>query len=232
MLAAAERHPRLAEPVPAGRVRVDMHLHSMWSGDCTTTPDELAGAVAASGLDVICLTDHNGMTGALRFAESGELPCRVVVGEELRTGAGEIIGLFLTDHLPFGLSPVEAVTRIRDQGGLVYIPHPFDPVRNCLNEDVLLGLAADGGIDAVEVVNAKTSLQSLNRKAAEFAAEFGLPAGAGSDAHVPDALGAAFVEVADFGDAASFLAALGDAEVHGRHFDPPRPWRPRIVPAT
>jgi predicted metal-dependent phosphoesterase TrpH len=232
MLSAAERHPRLAEPVPAGRVRVDMHLHSMWSGDCTTTPDELAEAVAASGLDVLCLTDHNGLAGALRFAETGELGCRVVVGEELRTGAGEIIGLFLSEHLPFGLGPVDAVTRIREQGGIVYIPHPFDPVRNCLNEDVLRGLAADGGIDAVEVCNAKTSLASLNRKAAEFAAEFDLPGGAGSDSHVPDALGAAFVEVADFDDATSFLAALRDADVHGRHLDPPRPWRPRIVPST
>src|SRR5438552_4462651 len=114
-LAAVDRHPRLGERVPSGRVRVDMHLHSMWSGDCTTTPEELAAAVAASGLDVLCVTDHNGMAGALRFAASGELGCRIVVGEELRTGAGEIIGLFLTEHLPFGLSPVEAVGRIRDQ---------------------------------------------------------------------------------------------------------------------
>src|SRR3954451_12831671 len=162
-------------------VTVDMHMHSMWSGDCTTTPEELAEAVQRSGVDVLCVTDHNTITGALRFAESGELGCRIIVGEELRTGAGEVIGLFLNDHLPFGLSPVEAVTRIRDQGGLVYITHPFDPVRNCLNEDVLRGLAADGGVDAVEVFNAKTSLQSLNQKAADFAAEFGLLQGGGSD---------------------------------------------------
>ena len=207
-------------------------MHSMWSGDCTTTPDELAEAVRRSGIDVLCVTDHNTIVGALRFAETGELGCRIVVGEELRTGAGEIIGLFLSEHLPFGLSPVDAVTRIRDQGGIVYIPHPFDPVRNCLNEDVLRGLAGDGGIDAVEVFNAKTSLQSLNQKAADFAAEFGLLAGAGSDAHVPGALGAAYAEMPDFTDAASFRRALGAAVVHGYHYDEPRPWRPRIVPST
>src|SRR4051812_46338105 len=157
-----------------------MHMHSMWSGDCTTTPDELAEALATSGVDVLCVTDHNTIAGAVRFAESGELGCRVIIGEELRTGSGEIIGLFLSDHLPFGLSAVDAVTRIRDQGGVVYLPHPFDPVRHCLNEDVLRGLAADGGIDAVEVFNAKTSLQSLNARANAFADEFALLKGAGS----------------------------------------------------
>ena len=174
-----------------------MHLHSMWSGDATTTPDELAGAIAETGVDVLCLTDHNTVNGALELAATGQLGCRVVVGEELRTGSGEIIGLFLTERLPYGLAAPDAVARIRDQGGLVYIPHPFDPVRHCLAEEVLYGLARDGGIDAVEVFNAKTSLQSLNRRAAEFASEFGLPGGAGSDAHEPSAIGAAFAEMPD-----------------------------------
>jgi len=211
-----------------------MHMHSMWSGDATTTPDELASAVAETGIDVLCLTDHNTVNGALELAASGALRCRIVVGEELRTAAGEIIGLFLTERLPFGLSPADAVTRIRDQGGLVYIPHPFDPIRHCLNEDALRGLAADGGIDAIEVFNAKTSLQSLNRRAAEFAAEFGLPGGAGSDAHEPSAIGAAFVEMPDFtdGDAASFRGALNSGAIVGHHYDEPRQWRPRIVPST
>src|SRR4051794_18858110 len=209
-----------------------MHLHSMWSGDCTTTVDELAQAVAETGIDVLCLTDHNTVNGAVELASSGALPCRVVVGEELRTAAGEIIGLFLTERLPFGLAPAEAVARIRDQGGLVYIPHPFDPIRHCLSEDALYGLARDGGIDAVEVFNAKTSLQSLNRRALEFAGEFGLPGGAGSDAHEPSAIGAAFVEMGEFVDAGSFLAALREGSIVGHHYDAPRQWRPRIVPST
>jgi len=209
-----------------------MHLHSMWSGDCTTTVDELAEAVAETRIDVLCLTDHNTVNGAVELAASGALGCRVIVGEELRTAAGEIIGLFLTERLPFGLSPVDAVTRIREQCGLVYVPHPFDPMRHCLREDVLRGLAADGGIDAVEVINGKTSLDSLNRKAAELAGEFGLAAGAGSDAHVPEAVGAACVEMPDFTDAATFLEGLGAGTPMGHHFDPPRQWRPRIVPST
>lgn len=227
---AVARHPHLAVPKRPGWVRVDLHSHTMWSGDSTTTPDEVAEAVVASGLDVLCITDHNAVKGAQELART--LPCRVVIGEELRTHAGEIIGLFLTEHVPFGTPPTQAAQRIRDQGGLVYVPHPFDPMRRNLAEAALVELALAGLVDAVEVMNAKTSLASLNRRAAEFADRHGLAAGAGSDAHVPDALGAAYVEMPDFDGPADFLAKLGEAVVVGHHWDEPRPWRPRIVPST
>src|SRR4051812_15594958 len=97
---AVERHPHLASRPRPGWVRVDMHSHTMWSGDSTTTPDELEAAVLDSGIDVLCVTDHNAIRGAQELA--GRLPCRVVVGEELRTHAGEVIGLFLTERVPFG----------------------------------------------------------------------------------------------------------------------------------
>jgi predicted metal-dependent phosphoesterase TrpH len=228
--AAVERHPHLAEPCPAGWVRVDLHSHTMWSGDSTTTPDELEQAVIESGLDVLCITDHNAVKGALRLA--AELPCRVVVGEEVRTHAGELIGLFLTERVPFGIPAREVAAAIREQGGVVYVPHPFDPVRRNLAEDALVDLAGAGLVDAIEVRNAKTSLESLNRRAARFAADHGLLAGAGSDAHVPDALGSAYVEMPDFDGPASFLAALAQGRVVGHHWDHARPWRARIVPST
>jgi predicted metal-dependent phosphoesterase TrpH len=228
--AAIERHPHLAAPVAAGRVRVDLHSHTMWSGDSTTMPDELAASIVESGIDVLCITDHNAIAGAVELAD--RLPCRVVVGEELRTAAGEIIGLFLTERVPSGVGHVEAAHAIREQGGLVYIPHPFDPMRRNLAEPALYELAELGLIDAVEVHNAKTSLASLNRRAAEFAAEFDLALGAGSDAHVPDAIGSAFVEMVDFADAAGFLAALRGGVVVGHHWDEARPWSPRIVPSV
>ena len=207
-----------------------MHMHTMWSGDATTTPEELVWAVGETGIDVLCITDHGTTNGAVELAE--RLGCRVIVGQELRTWAGEIIGLFLTERLPYGIKPEEAVARIRDQGGLVYIPHPFDPVRHCMKEDVLVSLVRDGGVDAIEAFNAKTSLQHLNRKGADLAAEHRLPGGAGSDAHEPTAIGAAYVEMPDFTDAASFLRALGEGEVVGHHYDRPREWRARIVPST
>jgi predicted metal-dependent phosphoesterase TrpH len=232
--AAATRHPHLADDKPDGWVRVDLHSHTMWSGDCTTTPEEVAEAVAESGIDVLCITDHGTVNGALELAGSGALGCRVIVGEEVRTSVGEIIGLFLTERLPLGMKPAQAVSAIRDQGGLVYVPHPFDPMRHCLAESALEELAASGGLDAVEVLNAKVSLAHLNRRAAEFAAAHGLAGGAGSDAHVASALGAAYVEMPDFDDdsPASFLQSLRAGRVVGHHYDAPREWRPRVVPST
>jgi hypothetical protein len=202
----------------------------MWSGDSTTTEDELVDAVTASGIDVLCVTDHHAIDGARRLRDT--LPCRVIVGEEVRSTQGEIIGLFLEERIPFGLTPIETAMRIRAQGGLVYIPHPFDPMRRNLVESSLEALASDGLVDAIEVRNAKTSLESLNRRAAEFAVTHQLAAGAGSDAHVPDAIGSAYVEIADFDDPASFLAALRASKVVGHHSDPPRQWSPRIVPSV
>lgn len=227
---AVARHPHLAATQPDGRLRVDLHTHTMWSGDSTTTPDEFAAAIDASGLDVVCITDHNAIDGAVELRD--RLACRVIVGEELRTAAGEIIGLFLTRRVPMGISHVDAAKAIRDQGGVVYIPHPFDPLRRNLAEAALYELAEADLIDAVEVLNAKTSLSSLNRRAAEFAAEFGIVAGAGSDGHVPDALGAAFVEMDDFATPMEFLASLANSTVIGHHWDEPRPWSPRIVPSV
>ncbi len=225
-----ERHPHLGDPRPPGTVRVDMHSHTMWSGDCTTTPDELRAAVVGCGIDVLCITDHNSVAGALRMVD--ELPCRVVVGEELRIGQGELIGLFLTEIVPQGLGLLDSARAIRDQGGIVYVPHPFDPMRNCLAPRQIDELASAGLIDAFEVRNAKTSLESLNRRAADYAADLGILAGAGSDAHVPDALGAAYVEMAPFDDATTFLASLVTGRVVGHHSDPARPWTPRIIPSV
>ncbi len=227
---AVGRHPHLASPCPDGWVRVDCHLHTMWSGDSTTTPDELADAVAATAIDVLCITDHNEIRGAVDLQH--ELGCRVVVGEEVKTHTGELIGLFLTERVPAGLPAAEAAAAICAQGGLVYVPHPFDPMRRNLAEPTLVELADAGLLDAIEAFNAKASLESLNRRASTFAAQRGLAAGAGSDAHVPAALGAAFVEMPDFDGPADFVAALRTGRIVGHYSDPARPWRARIVPST
>ena len=207
-----------------------MHSHTMWSGDSTTTPDEIAAAVAEAGIDVLCITDHNAIKGAVDLVD--RLACRVIVGEELRTHAGEIIGLFLRERIPVGVQPDEAARAIRAQGGIVYIPHPFDPMRHNISESALDALIGGGLVDAIEVINAKTSLRSLNERAASIAEAHELAAGAGSDAHVPDAIGAAFVEMPDFDGPDDFIAKLRLGRPVGHYWDEPRPWSSRILPGT
>ena len=207
-----------------------MHSHTMWSGDSTTKPDEIADAVSESGIDVLCITDHNAIKGAVDLVD--RLACRVIVGEELRTHAGEVIGLFLNERIPVGVQPDAAARAIRAQGGIVYIPHPFDPMRRNITESALDALIAGGLVDAIEVINAKTSLRSLNERAASIVAAHDLAAGAGSDAHVPDAIGAAYVEMPDFDGPDDFIAKLRLGRPVGHFWDEPRPWSSRVLPGT
>lgn len=198
-------------------MRVDCHLHTVASGDAVTTLDQLAGRVAEVGLDVVCITDHNVTSAALAAVQRG-LGARVIVGEEIRTPDGDVIGLFLAERIPYVLPLAEVVGRIREQGALVYAPHPFDVSRSSLG-DAAAGLCADGLLDIVEVFNAKISDQALNQQAAVLAERWGLPGGAGSDAHDPAGIGAAYLEMPDFDGPASFLAALGQARVVGEFRD-------------
>jgi len=209
-----------------GWVRVDCHLHTVASGDANTSLDELAEQVARNQLDVVCVTDHNVTSAALEAAERG-IGARVIVGEEIRTPNGDLIGLFLTERIPYVLPLTEVVGLIRGQGGLVYVPHPFDQVRSSLGR-VLPGLCEAGDVDVIEVFNAKISDPSLNARAAGVAREFSLPGGAGSDAHDAPGVGAAYLDMPDFDGPTSFLAALADARVTGEFRDhaPRYPRRP------
>ena len=232
--AAIARHPHLAEPCPDGFVRVDMHSHTMFSGDSTTTLDEIIESVVEAGIDVLCVTDHNAIDGAVRLkrALEGDGICRVIVGEEVRTHTGEIIGLFLNEKIPFGANAIDTATQIRAQGALVYVPHPFDPLRRNLTEASLIEITGLGLVDAIEAHNSKTSLKSLTVTAAEFGNEHHLALGAGSDAHVPLALGSAYMEMPDFDGPTDFLAKLRKGRIVGHHWDEARPWSPRIVPSV
>jgi predicted metal-dependent phosphoesterase TrpH len=210
-------------------LRVDCHLHTVASGDAVTTLDQLADRAAAERIDVVCITDHNETAAAVVAAATWTGPLRVIVGEEIRTQAGEVIGLFLTERIPYVLPVADAVARIRAQGGLVYLPHPFDPARGSVGA-AADRLCADGMADVIEVFNAKIADQDLNARAADLAARWGLPGAAGSDAHDPAGIGAAYVEMPDFDGAAEFLAALASARLTGKYrgHAPPFP-RPRAA---
>jgi predicted metal-dependent phosphoesterase TrpH len=209
-----------------GLVRVDCHLHTVASGDSVLTLEELADRARQTGLDVVFITDHN-VTHAAAEAVQRDLGVRIIMGEEIRTPDGDMIGLFLTERVPYVLPVAEVIGLVRGQGGLVYAPHPFDQIRSSLSR-VLPGLCAAGQVDVIEVFNAKTPDPAFNEQAAELARQFGLPGGAGSDAHDAPGVGAAYLEMPDFDGPASFLAALADARVTGEFRDhaPRYPRRP------
>jgi predicted metal-dependent phosphoesterase TrpH len=206
----------VSPPGHGSLIRVDCHLHTALSGDAVTTIDELAERVEQERLDVVCITDHNVTAAAVAAVERG-IGARVIVGEEIRTTKGDVIGLFLTERVPYVLPLPEAVGLIKSQGGLVYLPHPFDPGRSTLDRAISAQLCADGIADVVEVFNAKIEDQEHNRQAAMLAERYDLPGGAGSDAHDPEGIGAAYLEMPDFDGPADFLSALRRATVTGEY---------------
>jgi predicted metal-dependent phosphoesterase TrpH len=198
-----------------GWVRVDCHLHTVESGDAVTTIDDLAEQVRRNQLDVVCVTDHNLTRAAVAAAQRG-IGARVIVGEEIRTQHGDLIGLFLTERIPYVLPLAEVTGLIRAQGGLIYLPHPFDPGRSSLG-GMAEQLCREGLADVVEAFNAKVEDQDVNARAARLAARYELPAGAGSDAHDPEGIGAAYLEMPDFDGPTAFLAALPQAVITGEY---------------
>jgi predicted metal-dependent phosphoesterase TrpH len=197
--------------------KVDMHSHTRLSKDSLNNPRLLVETAAKRGLGAICVTDHNGLANALALAALPDLPLMVVPSEEVKTREGEIIGYFLQELIPKGLSPEETVQRIHDQGGIAAVPHPFDQARNSsrLQTPALERLAAAGLIDAVEVFNARVTFPDDNAQARAFAEAHGLPMSAGSDAHTLLEIGRAYVEVPPFRTAAEFLAGLRANRVQG-----------------
>ncbi len=175
--------------------------------------DAIIKRVKARGLDALAITDHNRIEGAFELAKRAPFP--VIIGEEIRTSEGEIIGYFLNEWIPRGLSPEETIGRIRAQGGLVNIPHPFDSVRgSVIKRDALYRVAPLA--DMIEVLNGRVLRGGENKMAEDYARQLGKPAVAGSDAHIPYEIGTAYIEIEPFTDAQSFLANLPRATWHGK----------------
>jgi predicted metal-dependent phosphoesterase TrpH len=201
-------------------VKIDCHIHTYRSGDCRVPVTRMLEAARDAGIDVVCITDHGTIDGALEATEVARRDAKtatgwpaVVVGQECRTWAGEIIGLFLSSRIPGNLQPEEVVSEIKAQGGIVYIPHPFCPHHNGLRRQVLEDLVERGLVDVIEVHNAKAEAKA-NDAAGDFAKDHSLVGAAASDAHYPEFVGRAFVEV-DSGDVdriaakpKEFLAAI------------------------
>ncbi|MQA90607.1 MAG: PHP domain-containing protein [Gemmatimonas sp.] len=198
-------------------LRVDMHLHTDRSFDCLSRPEAVLAAARVRGLDRIIVTDHNEIEGALRLHEMD--PDRVIVGEEVKTAEGfDVIGIFVTELIPRGTPARETCHRILEQGGVVYLPHPFDGSRSGGRG----GLKAIADlVDIVEVHNARCWPPRLNEAARTWAEEKDKLMGAGSDAHTVAELGRSYVELPPFETSrSSFLDAISRGTVVGRSTSP------------
>jgi len=192
---------------------VDLHMHTTWSHDCSIDVDELIDHAEEEGLGAIAVTDHNVFGGALEAVEQARGRKLIVIpGEEVKTaGQGEVIGLFLKEEIPRGMSFAETVEAIRTQGGLVYIPHPFDRLHAIPDAATLHRHLAE--IDVFEVYNARLLFEGYNDEALRFARKYNLTAGAGSDAHVLQGVGTGAVRMRRFNGPEEFLLSLRSAEV-------------------
>ncbi len=197
-------------------MKLDLHMHTRHSRDCTIPVAEVIRICCRRGLDGIAVTDHNTLAGGLEAVAIAPPGFVVIPGEEVNSTEGEIIGLFLREEIPAGLSPEETAERIRAQGGVVLVPHPFDPIRRSpLKRPALERLVTAGLVDAIEILNARMALRSHNLRGAAFAARVGLPGTAGSDGHSRPEYAHAWTEIAPFATPAEFLANLPAATIGG-----------------
>lgn len=195
------------------RIDVDLHMHTDHSHDCATPVEVLLETARVQGLGAIAITDHNEISGALAAAEiAGDYGVKVIVGEEVKTAnQGEVIGLFLTEKIPKGVSLQEAIAEIKRQGGVVYVPHPFDRMHSVPDYEHLLDVLDD--IDAIEIFNPRVAFSAFNEEAVRFAAKYRIVAGAGSDSHVAQGLGSVRINMHDFDGPAEFLESLRSADI-------------------
>ncbi|MEX2284716.1 MAG: PHP domain-containing protein [Gemmatimonadota bacterium] len=191
-------------------LKVDLHSHTWYSGDSLMPPEVLVRRARAAGLDRIAVTDHGAIQGALEARRLD--PELVIVGEEIRCDDGtEVIGLYLNERIPFGLTVTETAARIRGQGGVVYAPHPFAYLTAAtVRAQRIMDVA-----DLIEVFNSRAFFPPWNQRAALHAGTHGLPALAGSDAHLPWEIGRAFTEMPVFDDAAGLCRVAGHARPCG-----------------
>ncbi len=194
-----------------------MHCHTRLSKDSLNDPRRLVETAASRGIGALCVTDHNGLKNALTLSQMSDLPIKVIPSEEVKSSEGEIIGYFLSELVPKGLTPEETVKRIKGQGGLVCVPHPFDTMRTAsrLQTSTLDRLVQNGLVDILEVFNARSINPEDNRRALEYAKAHNLAMSAGSDAHTLMEVGRAYMEVPPFSTADEFLVALKQGKVNG-----------------
>jgi len=207
-------------PPPTRKAFADFHIHTRFSRDSILTEETFIRKAIERGLTHVAVTNHNNVEGAIAVREKvAELgvgdQLTVILGEEVSTADGEVVGVFLTKTIPRGLSANETADEIHRQGGLVSIPHPFDPFRGShIKEGPLRNLAEVGKIDMLEVFNCRVTFQRHNLEAAEFANRYGIPGIAASDSHSGFEVAMAFNALPTFESADELKAILPQNNWH------------------
>jgi glycosyltransferase involved in cell wall biosynthesis len=199
-------------------IHCDLHMHTDHSPDCATPVELLLETAKERGLGAIAITDHNEISGALEARElAGRIGgIKVIVAEEVKTAhEGEVIGLFLEQKIERGMSMAETIGEIRRQGGLVYVPHPFDRLHSVPDYEHLLKVVEE--IDILEVFNPRIAISSFNEEAVRFARKYAIVPGAGSDSHVAQGLGSVKIRLRDFEGPEEFLESMRQADIVRKH---------------
>jgi hypothetical protein len=191
-------------------VRAEFHCHSVYSPDSLVCVEDLLAACEQKNIDKLAITDHNRLDGALSAHALD--PQRVIVGEEIQTTQGEILGYFMREEIPASLEPLEVIRCLKDQGAFISVAHPFDTNRDATHWQPETLEAMLPFLDAFETFNARCLRQTYNDQAQIFAQEHGLAGMAGSDAHSIYELGRATMLLADFNDATELRTALENAQ--------------------
>lgn len=192
---------------------MEMHLHTQYSIDSRLKLETIIEVCQEKGINAVAVTDHGTIEGAEKLKEKIEkknAKIKIITGEEIFTTQGEIIGLFLKERIPYSLSPEETIRRIKKQGGLVYIPHPFIPlIANSLGGELY---EFHTEIDIIEVFNARSFFRRSGKRASQFARDNKIVAAVGSDAHTRFEIGNAYIELEDFNEPQEFLRNLRGAK--------------------
>ncbi|OGO60691.1 MAG: hypothetical protein A2Z36_01945 [Chloroflexi bacterium RBG_19FT_COMBO_48_23] len=198
-------------------IKADLHIHTTYSMDCTMPLEKIISRCLEVGINCLGVADHNTIAGALKLKEMA--PFSIIVGEEILTLNGEVIGFFLTQEIPSKLSIEETVAQIKAQNGLVCIPHPYDRLRvSVFRDEIFEGIMPD--VDIIEVFNARSLSPGSSTKAAQLVQKYGKLASAGSDAHTLPEIGNAYVEMPNFNDKEEFLASLAKGKISGNKSSP------------
>ena len=198
-------------------LKADLHIHTCYSPDSDNSLDDIIKQCLKKGINCLSVCDHGTTEGALKLQAIA--PFKIIVAEEILTPHGEIMGMFLKETIPNMVTPHEAIQRIREQDGLVCIPHPFDRFRSSAYQGINLE-AIKNDIDIIEVYNARTLPFQNRKQPLEFAVNNNFRQSAGSDAHAISEIGVTFIEMPDFNDKEGFLASLEQGNITGRSSSP------------